>query len=97
MSYLKPNEIVLTYESTQHRRVKTCIHSANVYQCGYGPGSLEAPGGRGVRQVNGPPSMSLGCLKLVEEVSQQVCVAGAVIDGSTEDWGSPCAGHPAQV
>lgn len=31
-------------------------------------------------------SVFLGCLKIVEEVGQQVCIAHAMIEGSTEDW-----------
>lgn len=37
-------------------------------------------------QVNELLSMFLGCLKIVEEVGQQVCIAHAMIEGSTEDW-----------
>ena len=83
MLYLKPKEIISIYESTQHLRVKTGIRSANADQCGHGPGSLKALGGRGRRQVNEPLSTSTGCLKLLEETGQQVSVAGAVTERST--------------
>lgn len=90
MLYLKHKEIISIYKSTQHSRVKTGIHSANVDQCGHGPGSLKALGGHGGRQVNEPLSTSTGCLKLLEEIGQRASVAGAVTERSN---GKPVAGH----